>query len=58
MNSGISRYNLYPGALKKYIETGYDSLGTGDKNILIQYLMVLVTKQKKDNQQENQLPKS
>lgn len=34
VNSGISRYNLYPGALKKYIETGYDSLGTGDKKYI------------------------
>lgn len=34
INSGISRYNLYPGALKKYIETGYDSLGTGDKKYI------------------------
>lgn len=34
INSGISRYNLYPGALKKYIENGYDSLGVGDKKYI------------------------
>lgn len=34
INSGISRYNLYPGTLKKYIENGYDSLGPGDKKYI------------------------
>src|SRR5699024_6046143 len=34
INSGISRYNLYPVTLKKYIENGYDSLGPGDKKYI------------------------
>lgn len=34
INSGISKYNIYPGALKKYIESGYDSLGIGDKKYI------------------------